>query len=101
MDVNLATPLEPLRNASESYAPEELSRSHVWCRKTARTLARNFYYSFLTLSGPKFRGMCALYAFLRVTDDLGDNPAVPLEERELQLRNWNRELQQLTTSTLR
>lgn len=52
----------------------ELARSYDYCRRVARTRAKNFYYSFLLL-GPAQRGaMCAIYAFMRYCDDLSDEP---------------------------
>ena len=36
-----------------------------------RTKAANFYPAFRLLPGAQYRGMCALYAFLRIADDLG------------------------------
>ena len=50
----------------------ELKASYAWCRRIARRSASNFYYSFLMLPRAKRSSMCALYAFLRRTDDLGD-----------------------------
>ncbi len=49
-----------------------LAGSYAHCRRIARRSASNFYYSFLLLPKPKRMAMCALYAFLRRTDDLGD-----------------------------
>ena len=52
----------------------DLKASYAWCRRIARRSASNFYYSFLMLPRAKRSSMCALYAFLRRTDDLGDSP---------------------------
>jgi len=82
------------------YSTEEVRRSRHWCRDMARRAAKNFYYSFLALSGEKFQGMCALYAFMRVTDDLGDEPGESQEEREASLNRWQSELQRLATERL-
>lgn len=79
------------------YSPEEVQRSRLWCRDVARRAAKNFYYSFLALSGEKFHGMCALYAFMRVTDDLGDEPGKSVEQREDELSQWQSDLLNLTT----
>lgn len=49
-----------------------LEQSYEYCIALSRRTARNFYYSFLTLPRERFRAMCVLYAFMRVTDDLGD-----------------------------
>jgi phytoene synthase len=52
----------------------ELRASYRFCTAVARREARNFYYSFWLLPRPRRRSMCALYAFLRHTDDLADGP---------------------------
>jgi phytoene synthase len=67
--------------------------SYNWCQQFARRAASNFYYSFLVLPRSKRRAMCALYAFLRRTDDLGDNPR-PAAERRAALAAWRRSLEQ-------
>lgn len=65
----------------------QLNHSYACCSRVARRTARNFYYSFLVLPRAKRQAMCALYAFLRHTDDLGDCDA-PLEARRVQLAAW-------------
>jgi phytoene synthase len=50
----------------------ELEQSRQYCRRVARTEARNFYYSFVLLSKPRRDAMCAIYAFMRYCDDLSD-----------------------------
>lgn len=52
----------------------ELEQSYDYCRRVARTQARNFYYSFLLLPKPQRDAMCAVYAFMRRSDDLSDEP---------------------------
>jgi phytoene synthase len=51
-----------------------LDQSYAYCRKVARARAKNFYYSFLLLSGEQRDAMCAVYAFMRYCDDLSDEP---------------------------
>src|ERR1700728_3850773 len=51
-----------------------LEESYAWCRRVARTRARNFYYSFVLLSREQRNAMCAVYAFMRHCDDLSDEP---------------------------
>ena len=53
---------------------DAVERSNAYCRKVARTRARNFYYSFVLLSAPQRAAMCAIYAFMRYCDDLSDEP---------------------------
>jgi phytoene synthase len=51
-----------------------LEESYAQCRRVARTRARNFYYSFVLLSRAQRDAMCAVYAFMRICDDLSDEP---------------------------
>ncbi len=53
---------------------DELLRSRAWCQRVARTQAGNFFPAFRLLPRDQFDGMCALYAFMRATDDLADDP---------------------------
>ena len=71
---------------------DRLETSHVACRRLTRRAAGNFFVSFLGLSRQRFRAMCALYAFLRLTDDIGDEPGWSLEEREQRLSSWREQL---------
>jgi phytoene synthase len=64
-----------------------VSESYDHCRALARKTARNFYYSFLTLPRDRMRAMCVLYAFMRVTDDLGDSD-LPQAVRKADLSSW-------------
>jgi phytoene synthase len=65
--------------------------SYRFCGELSRREARNFYYSFLLLPPGRRRSMCALYAFLRHTDDLADGPGAALEKRAA-LDAWRRDL---------
>lgn len=68
-----------------------LEASYAHCHDIARRSASSFYYSFLLLPERQRRAMCALYAFLRRTDDLGDSPS-PLDERRSSLVKWRQSL---------
>ena len=64
-----------------------LDESYRVCCGLARRTAKNFYYSFLVLPREKRRAMCAIYAFMRRSDDIADDAesaAVALEG----LRRW-------------
>lgn len=56
-----------------------VAKSYDWCRGVARSRAKNFYYSFLLLDRPRRDAMCAIYAFMRICDDLSDEPGVKSE----------------------
>ncbi len=67
-----------------------LEESYVWCEGVARSQAKNFYYSFLLLSKPRRRAMCAVYAFMRYCDDLSDDEAIP--DRGAAIARWRQDL---------
>ena len=71
--------------------PSSISHSDHLCARVARRAGSSFYWSFWLLSPAKRRGMTALYAFSRLTDDLSDGPA-PLEERRAALLVWRKSL---------
>jgi phytoene synthase len=51
-----------------------VEQSYEYCKRVARSRARNFYYAFLLLSAQQRKAMCAIYAFMRYCDDLSDEP---------------------------
>lgn len=51
-----------------------IDESYRYCRGIARARAKNFYYSFLLLEKPQRDAMCAIYAFMRHSDDISDDP---------------------------
>jgi phytoene synthase len=64
-----------------------LARSYRYCEEVARREAGNFYPAFLLLPAPQRRAMCALYTFMRIADDLSDEP-MPTPIKRQQLANW-------------
>ncbi|HXM95196.1 MAG TPA: squalene synthase HpnC [Candidatus Dormibacteraeota bacterium] len=46
--------------------------SYEECHRVARAAHSNFYYAFFLLPKPKRDGMAALYAFMRLVDDVAD-----------------------------
>ena len=48
--------------------------SYAECRRVARAAASNFYFAFYMLPRPKSDALCALYAFMRLVDDVSDTP---------------------------
>jgi len=67
----------------------EVERSYAYCRRVARSRAKNFYYSFLLLSGPQRKAMCAIYAFMRYCDDLSDEPGA----NRAAIERWRAEME--------
>lgn len=72
-----------------------LTDSVEFCTRLARRTGRNFYYSFLTLPKPLRRDMCVLYAFMRETDDIGDDESLSIDERRERLAEWKRNVEQM------
>ena len=68
---------------------QEVEKSYEYCVRVARTRAKNFYYSFLLLSKPQRRAMCAIYAFMRYCDDLSDDPGA----NRAAIERWRSELE--------
>lgn len=70
-----------------------LADSFAFCRALTRRTAGNFGYAFWALPAAKHRAMDALYAFMRITDDIGDDPKLELPRRVARLADWRRDLQ--------
>lgn len=68
-----------------------LEESYRFCARLSRREARNFYYSFLLLPAERRRSMCALYAFLRHSDDLADEPG-ELAAKQAAIAAWRESL---------
>ena len=59
--------------SSEANASVDLSASYAACHRIAREARSNFYYAFYLLPKPKRDGLAALYAFMRLVDDVADD----------------------------
>ena len=57
-----------------------LAASYQFCGEIARREARNFYFAFRLLPRDRRQSMYALYAFMRQTDDLADDPGTRRRE---------------------
>src|SRR5437667_3437438 len=66
---------------------QELALSYQTCEHVARTQAKNFYYSFTVLPPEKKAAMCAIYAFMRYSDDISDEAALTASRHDL-LPRW-------------
>ena len=67
---------------------DTLADSYKHCCQIARRTAKNFYYSFTGLPPHQFRAMCALYAYMRICDDIGDDESRSVEQRRDDLQQW-------------
>src|SRR5262245_20206083 len=64
-----------------------LARSYAYCDRLARREAGNFYHGFRLQPRGQRLAMSALYAFLRIADDLSDGPGSAADKRRL-LADW-------------
>src|SRR5262245_10509821 len=55
-----------------SMSALHLSKGYALCQRRARQAGSNFHYCFYFFPRAKRLAMCALYAFLRRADDIGD-----------------------------
>jgi 15-cis-phytoene synthase len=69
------------------------------CESTTRMAAANFYYGIRLLPSEKRRATCAVYAFARRVDDIGDGTIQPREKLAL-LEAAERSLGGLQTSSM-
>ncbi len=76
------------------FEPARLADSYQWCCRSTRASRSNFYLSFWTQPRPYFRDLCVLYAFMRVSDDLGDDVTIPLGQRSASIDQWRKEIAQ-------
>ena len=71
----------------------ELAQSYAWCRRCTQRSRSNFYLTFFTLPRNLFSDMCVLYAFMRVTDDLGDDAKIPAASRSTLIETWRMQVE--------
>ncbi len=68
-------------------SPERLAESFRHCEMVAKTQARNFYFSFVTLPPERKAAMCAIYAFFRYSDDVSDEAAAD-STKAAEMQKW-------------
>jgi squalene synthase HpnC len=64
-----------------------VSRSYAACHRIARAAHSNFYYAFFLLPKPKRDALAALYAFMRLVDDVADE-GNDLAAKQRGLADW-------------
>jgi squalene synthase HpnC/squalene synthase HpnD len=76
--------------AAASKSPlDELAvrNSYAECSRIARESRSSFYLAFFGLRKPKRNALCALYAFMRLIDDVSDEPG-DLDSKRRGLARW-------------
>src|SRR5260221_9024418 len=70
-------------------ARSALAGSRAFCEQLTRTKARNFYYGLKLLPEPKRSAMFALYAYMRLVDDIADDEdGRSVQQRLDDLESW-------------
>jgi len=67
-----------------------LEKSRVYCRELTQREAKNFYYGLKLLPEPKRSAMYALYAYMRMVDDIADDESNgrTVAQRKGDLEQW-------------
>jgi squalene synthase HpnC len=89
----------PAAARSHAFAPQSASsvaESYEECHRIARAAHSNFYYAFFLLPKPKRDALAALYAFMRLIDDVSDEGA-GLAAKQRGLAKWRAALDQAVT----
>jgi phytoene synthase len=81
-------------------SPASTAEAYRHCEALTRRQAGNFFYGIRLLSRDRRQGMCAVYAFARRVDDIGDGP-LAREEKLRRLRTEERALAELLASAER
>ena len=69
-----------------------LAASRAFCEQLTRTKARNFYYGLKLLPESKRSAMFALYAYMRLVDDIADDEdGRSIAQRLEDLESWRRQ----------
>jgi squalene synthase HpnC/squalene synthase HpnD len=66
---------------------ENLRASYAECNRLARASRSSFYLAFFGLRKEKRNALCALYAFMRLVDDVSDEPG-DLDSKHAGLARW-------------
>ncbi len=61
----------------------DVAAAYRHCEAVTRAQAANFFYGIRLLPGERRRAMCAVYAFARRVDDIGDGTLAPEEKLRL------------------
>ena len=77
---------------SEQAVSPQLIESREYCARLTRDAAKNFYYGLKLLPEPKRSAMFALYAYMRLVDDIADqDDGRSVEQRNRELDDWRRQ----------
>ena len=89
----------PVTLRAEQSTPETsvvIDDSYAECHRIARASRSNFYHAFFLLPKTKRDGLAALYAFMRLVDDVADE-GTDLAAKQRGLAKWRAALDQAIT----
>ena len=87
---------KPAANTQEQAVHQLVARSYEECHRIARSSHSNFYYAFFLLPKRRRDGLAALYAFMRLVDDVADK-GQNLPDKQRGLAKWRAELDEAVT----
>jgi squalene synthase HpnC len=90
-----STPVVEARHVAPSDQMS-LGQSYEECHRIVRAAHSNFYYAFFLLPKPKRDALAALYAFMRLVDDVSDEGS-ELAAKQRGLARWRSALDQAVT----
>lgn len=79
-----------------ALSAETVAESYRRCHAIARAAHSNFYYAFFLLPRPRRDALAALYAFMRLVDDIADE-GHDLGAKQRALAKWRAELDEAAT----
>src|SRR5690348_135938 len=82
---------DPKPATPQQHAAGALTQSYEACHRIARSSHSNFYYAFFLLPKKRRDGLAALYAFMRLVDDVADEGS-DLVAKQRGLAKWRAEL---------
>jgi squalene synthase HpnC len=80
-------PSPPGAGSAVALHSEVICDSYAECNRITREARSSFYLAFFGLRKPKRNALCALYAFMRLIDDVSDEPG-DLESKRRGLARW-------------
>jgi squalene synthase HpnC len=76
-----------MNSVSQVADPQLVAKSYAECNRIARAAHSSFYLAFYGLRREKRNALCALYAFMRLVDNVSDEPG-DLESKRRGLARW-------------
>ena len=88
---------KPAASGQEPSADHLLAQSYEECHRIARSSHSNFYYAFFLLPKKRRDGLAALYAFMRLVDDVADQ-GNDLAVKQRGLAKWRAALDEVANA---